>query len=466
MKYEPRKYQEFITRRIIESPAAGAFVDMGLGKTVATLTAIDELMFDRMEINSVLVIAPKKVAESVWQQEAQKWDHLQHLKFSLVLGTESQRKKALREKADVFVINRENVAWLTAQLGGAWPFDMVVIDESSSFKNHAAVRFKALKKVRPLAKRIVCLTGTPVPNGLLDLWSQVYLLDQGERLEKTITAYRTKYFTKDPFVPYPKYELIKNKTEDADLVGEGYYERKIYDKISDICFSMKSQDFIELPERIDNVQWINLPSAVMQKYLQFEREQVLAMDEAVELTAISAGALAMKLAQFANGAVYYGDEKQYTVVHNEKVEALHENIESLNGKPVLIFYQFQHDVDRLTKALKEFKPVVLKKPEHIDAWNRKEIQVMIAHPASAGHGLNLQFGGNHVEWFGIPRSSEQYEQGFKRLHRSGQTSVVTNNRLLVHGTIDEDALEAMNGKISMQEAMMAAVKVRMAKYRK
>lgn len=439
---------------------------MGLGKTVATLTAIDELMFDRMEINSVLVIAPKKVAESVWQQEAQKWDHLQHLKFSLVLGTESQRKKALREKADVFVINRENVAWLTAQLGGAWPFDMVVIDESSSFKNHAAVRFKALKKVRPLAKRIVCLTGTPVPNGLLDLWSQVYLLDQGERLEKTITAYRTKYFTKDPFVPYPKYELIKNKTEDADLVGEGYYERKIYDKISDICFSMKSQDFIELPERIDNVQWINLPSAVMQKYLQFEREQVLAMDEAVELTAISAGALAMKLAQFANGAVYYGDEKQYTVVHNEKVEALHENIESLNGKPVLIFYQFQHDVDRLTKALKEFKPVVLKKPEHIDAWNRKEIQVMIAHPASAGHGLNLQFGGNHVEWFGIPRSSEQYEQGFKRLHRSGQTSVVTNNRLLVHGTIDEDALEAMNGKISMQEAMMAAVKVRMAKYRK
>lgn len=466
MRYEPRKYQDFTTRRIIETPAVGPFIDMGLGKTVATLTAIDELMYDRMEVSRVLVIAPKKVAESVWQQEGQKWDHLRHLTFSLVLGSETHRKKALKEKADIYVINRENVAWLVAQYGGAWPFDMLVIDESSSFKNHDAVRFKALKKVRPLSKRAVCLTGTPVPNGLMDLWAQVYLLDQGERLEKTITAYRTKYFTKDPFVPFPKYELICNTSDDADLIGENYYERKIYDKISDICFSMKSSDYIDLPERIDNTQMVTLPSKVMQQYLEFERHQVLAMDDSIELTAISAGALAMKLAQFANGAVYHGENKEFTVVHNEKLDALHENVENLNGKPVLIFYQFQHDVHRLVRRLREFKPVILKTPKDIEAWNRKEISVMIAHPASAGHGLNLQFGGNHVEWFGIPRSSEQYEQGFKRLHRSGQTSVVTNNRLLTAGTIDEDALEAMNGKISMQEAMMAAVKVRIAKYRK
>lgn len=466
MKYEPRKYQEFITRWIVDNPASGAFVDMGLGKTVATLTAIDELMFDRLEVDRVLVIAPKKVAESVWMQEAAKWNHTRHLTFSLILGTDIQRKKALKQKADIHVINRENVAWLIAQLGGAWPFDMVVIDESSSFKNHAAVRFKALKKVRPLAKRVVCLTGTPVPNGLLDLWAQVYLLDQGERLEKTITAYRTKYFTKDPFVPYPKFELIRPPKDEWETTGKDYYEKKIYDKISDICFSMKSSDYLDLPERLDNVQWITLPAPVMKQYLEFEKQQVLAMDDSVELTAISAGALAMKLAQFANGAVYYGEKKEYCIVHNEKLDALHENIESLNGKPALIFYQFQHDVDRLVKALREFKPVVLKTPEHIEAWNKKQIQVMIAHPASAGHGLNLQFGGNHVEWFGIPRSSEQYEQGFKRLHRSGQTSIVTNNRLLVRGTIDEDALEALNGKISLQEAMMEAVKVRIAKYRK
>lgn len=464
MKYEPRKYQGFITDRIIETPASGAFVDMGLGKTVATLTAIDHLIFDRAEVDRVLVIAPKKVAESVWMQEAAKWDHLRHLIFSLILGTESQRKKALKAKADIHVINRENVAWLVAQLGGSWPFDMVVIDESSSFKNHAAVRFKALKKVRPLAKRVVCLTGTPVPNGLLDLWPQVYLLDQGERLEKTITAYRSRYFTKDPYVPFPKYELLKNGSD--DLAGEKYYEKKIYDKISDICFSMKSADYLELPERIDNTQLIQLPHPVMQQYLEFEKQQVLAMDDSVELTAISAGALAMKLAQFANGAVYYGESKQYTIVHDEKLDALCENIESLNGKPVLVFYQFQHDVERMLKALKQHHPVLLKTPKHIEDWNARKTQVLIAHPASAGHGLNLQFGGNHVEWFGIPRSSEQYEQGFKRLHRSGQTSVVTNNRLLTAGTIDEDALEAMNGKISLQEAMMAAVKARIAKYRK
>lgn len=466
MRYEPRKYQDFTTRRIIETPAVGPFIDMGLGKTVATLTAIDELMYDLLEVSRVLVIAPKKVAESVWQQEGQKWDHLRHLTFSLVLGSETHRKKALKEKADIYVINRENVAWLVAHYGGAWPFDMLVIDESSSFKNHDAVRFKALKKVRPLSKRVVCLTGTPVPNGLMDLWAQVYLLDQGERLEKTITAYRSRYFTKDPFVPFPKYELIQNHSEDADLIGENYYERKIYDKISDICFSMKSSDYIDLPERIDNTQMITLPSKVMQQYLEFERHQVLAMDDSIELTAISAGALAMKLAQFANGAVYHGENKEFTVVHNEKLDALHENVENLNGKPVLIFYQFQHDVHRLVRRLREFKPVILKTSKDIEAWNRKEISVMIAHPASAGHGLNLQFGGNHVEWFGIPRSSEQYEQGFKRLHRSGQTSVVTNNRLLTAGTIDEDALEAMNGKVSMQEAMLRAVKVRIQKYRK
>lgn len=464
--YNPRPYQDFTTRKIVELPATGAFVDMGLGKTVASLTAVNELIYDRFEISKVLVIAPKKVAESVWKQEGQKWKHTQHLKFSLVLGSEKQRIEALRTKADIYVINRENTDWLIAFLGGAWPFDMVIVDESSSFKNPKSRRFRTLKKVRPLSKKVICLTGTPAPNGLLDLWSQIYLLDQGQRLGKTMTEYEKFFVRENPYDPWSKKVVIRNTSADSDYVGEDYYEKKIYSKIADICFSMKSEDYLNLPERLDNTQLIQMSAKTMSQYLEFERKKVLEMDTEAVLTAINAGALAMKLAQFANGAVYFGENKEYQEVHDEKLDALFENVESLDGKPVLIFYQFQHDVDRMMRKLKTFKPVLLKKPEHVEQWNRGEIQVCIAHPASAGHGLNLQYGGNHVEWFGLPRSSEQYRQGFKRLHRSGQTQVVTNNRLLMAGTIDEDALEALNGKISLEEAMMKAVKARIEKYRK
>lgn len=478
MRYEPRSYQTYITKRIIDTPGVGPWVDMGLGKTVSTLTAFNELIFDQFEISKPLVIAPKKVAENVWTDEVEKWDHLNHIRCSLILGSERQRKEALLKKADLYVINRENVPWLVAHYGTAWPFDAIIIDESSSFKNPSSKRFKALRKVLPFAKRVVCLTGTPAPNSELDLWSQVYCLDRGKRLGETFTSYRDKYFQagkRNGQVIY-NYDLKGDETEvvqkvkgknvvvQKGILGADINKAEIHSKISDICFSMKTEDFLDLPERLDTTTYITLPEQMHERYLEFEKKQVLTLMEGTDISAVNAAALTTKLLQFANGAMY-DDDKNWHEVHTEKIESLIERLESANGRPVMVFYSYKHDLERIFKYLKKYKPEKLENTDSIKRWNRGEIPLMAAHPASAGHGLNLQFGGNHIEWFGLQFNLELYQQAIKRIHRSGQTQVVINNRNLIRGTIDEDVLAALDNKANSQDALIRAVKARIDKYR-
>ncbi len=453
MKFTPHPYQEHAIEHIIDHPGAGLFLEMGLGKTVATLTAVDQLL-SRLEVTKVLVIAPKRVAEDVWTTETAKWDHLKHLKISLVLGTERQRKEALLAKADIYVINRENVVWLVGHYGTAFPYDMVVIDELSSFKTAKAQRFKALRQIRPRVDRVVGLTGTPAPNGLLDLWPQLYLLDQGERLGKTLTGYRDKYFKpgkRNGHIIY-EYNLKVNDSE-------------IYSQISDICISMKREDYLQLPDRIDTTTMITLPPKIMDKYLDFEKKQILAMDDIDDISVLNAAALTNKLLQFANGAVY-DDEKMWHEVHAEKLEAIEEKMEAANGQPVLIFYSYKHDLERLKRTLKQYKPQEIKGSEDVKRWNDGDIQLLLAHPASAGHGLNLQYGGNIIYWFGVPWSLELYQQAVARLDRQGQVRPVVNDRFICKGTMDEDVLASLDSKADVQEALMQAVKARVVKYRK
>ena len=459
MQYAPRKYQEYTSDQVIKLPEIGLFLDMGLGKTVSTLTALSEL-FKRKQIKKVLVIAPKKVAESVWSEEIEKWDHINHLKYSQVLGTEKNRKKALASSADIYIINRENVVWLVALYGSNWPFDTCVIDELSSFKSPVSQRFKALRLVRKYITRVIGLTGTPTPNGLLDLWSQIYLLDKGQRLGESFNKYRDKYFNpgkRDGYVIF-NYNMKKG---DA-LLGEDYYNKEILDRISDMCFSMKTSDYLELPDKIDNDQYIILPKDIKDKYEDFEKEQILQMVDK-EITAVNAAALTNKLIQFANGAVYDDDKKWHTV-HEEKMDRLKEIIEELNGKPLLVFYTFISDKERMLLNFKEAR--TLKTPQDIKDWNAGKIKILITHPASAGHGLNLQFGGTNILWYGCPWSLEQYLQGIKRVHRNGVSGVVTNTRLIVKGTIDEDVIKTLKGKDHLQDAVIKAVKARIEKYTK
>lgn len=445
MKYVPHSYQEEAKNFILKNPAAGVFMDMGMGKSVVTLTAIDELMNDYLEINKVLVIAPKRVAEDTWSREISKWDHTQHLRISKILGTEKQRQEALRAKADIYVINRENVEWLVKQLGLKWDFDMVVIDELSSFKNHQSKRFRALRKVRPFMKRIVGLTGTPAPNGYLDLWPEVFLLDRGERLEKTITAYRAKYFNT---LVRPGFQLY--------TIKDGCRE-EINNKIKDICISMKAKDYLKLKEPL----LINVPVILdkkeMDKYRAMEKEALLEI-EGKEITAINAAAVTNKLLQMANGAVY--DEKRnVTEIHDKKLERLQELIEGANGNPVLVYYSFLHDKDRIKAYLKD-DVRELNTAADIRDWNDKKIKVLLAHPASAGHGLNLQDGGNVIIWFGLPWSLELYLQANKRLDRQGQLECVIIHHLITEGTVDEDVLKVLQGKEQRQEELLEALKVR------
>jgi SNF2 family DNA or RNA helicase len=462
MNYNPHPYQDHATDHIIEHPYSGLFLDMGLGKTVSTLTAIDRLMFDLCDVEKVLVIAPKRVAEDTWSTEVNKWDHLQHLKISKILGTEKQRKEALRVKADIYVINRENVAWLVGLYAGSFPFGMLVIDELSSFKSAKATRFKALRIVRPKIKRVVGLTGTPVPNGLLDLWPQLYLLDMGERLGKTLTGYRERYFTPGKRNGYVVYDY--KLREQDELLGQNIYEKEIYEKIGDICISMKAQDYLDLPERIDRNISIRLSPKIKSQYDEFEKKQILALEDLDDISAVNAAALTNKLLQFSNGAVY-NHEGDWFEVHKEKLEALEEIIETSAGHPVLVFYSYRHDKERIMKYLKNYNPQELTNSAMIARWNNKEISVMLAHPASAGHGLNLQAGGNIIVWFGLPWSLELYLQAIKRLDRQGQTQVVINHRLITKGTMDEDVLAVLDRKASGQEALLQAVKVRIDKYR-
>jgi len=453
-------YQQTAVRHIIDNTHSGLLLEMGLGKTVSTLTAINKLIYEELEINAVLIIAPKRVAESVWSAEIQKWDHLKHLRIVKVLGNEKQRKAALRQPADIYTIGRDNVPWLCAQFGGSrTPFDMLVIDELSSFKNPQSVRFKALKAVQPSFSRVVGLTGTPAPNGLIDLWSQVYLLDRGARLGKFITTYRENYFRPD--------KRNGSITYSYKLDTDG--EQQIYEKISDICMSMKAKDYLDLPERINNIVRIDMPQHIWDMYIDFEREQVMQLvseeGDDKEISALNAAALSNKLLQFANGAMY-DEDKKYHEVHDLKLDALEELIEAANGHPVLIAWTYRHDRDRMLERLKKYKPKELKTDEDINDWNAGKIQVMMMHPASGGHGLNLQAGGNIIIWFGNTWSLELEQQFNARLDRQGQKNAVVVNKLAVVGTMDEDVLKAQETKGNNQNRLMDAVKAKINKYLK
>lgn len=457
MKYTPHAYQVHTTEHILETPGAGVFLEMGLGKTVSTLTAINEILYNRLENYKVLVVAPLRVAQEVWAAEGAKWDHLKHLSFSLVLGDQAKRVKALQAKADIYVINRENLPWLIALYGSAFPFDWVILDELSSFKDNSARRFKELRKVLPRIRKVTGLTGTPAPNGLMGLWSQVYLLDRGKRLGETITRYRDKYFNKKPYGF--GYTL---RTEDKNSVfGEGIYEKEIFDNIKDICVSMKAADYLTLPRRIDNTVTVTMDPATKKAYNDFERTQVLRMEK--EITAVNAGVLCNKLLQFANGAVY--DENQtYHEVHNLKLAALEEIIEEANGESVLVAYNFRSDLERINKYLKHYKPRALKSNADFADWNAGRIQVGTIHPASGGHGLNLQYGGHIIAWFGKNWSLELDAQLPARLHRQGQIKPVIVHDIICAGTMDLDVIAALRSKETVQAALMSAVKARLKKY--
>ena len=372
-----------------------------------------------------------------------------------MLGTEKKRKAALKADADIYVINRENVVWLVAQLKGWWPFDMIVIDELSSFKSNTAARFKALRQVRPMTSRVVGLTGTPAPNGLIDLWPQMYLLDMGERLEKTITAYRAKYFRPGRTNGQVVFDYKPNTGS----------EEAIYKKISDICISMKADDYLDLPDMIEIPVEVSMNERQMKQYEKFEEEQVLKLQEEGDISAVNAAALSNKLLQYANGAIYDA-ERNIHELHEAKLDALEEIVEAANGSPVLVFYSFRHDVARILKRLKLYHPKEIGGQEDIQAWNEGKIPVMLAHPASAGHGLNLQKGGHIMVWFGLPWSLELYQQANARLHRQGQSQPVRNYIIMTKGTMDADVRKALSGKTDRQAAHMEAVKARIEKWRR
>lgn len=455
MKYVPHPYQQYCIQQILDRPAIGLFLDMGLGKTVITLSAINELKYGRFQVNRVLVIAPKKVAEATWQREAAKWDGLQHLRFSTVLGSTTKRVKALNTPADIYVINRENVVWLVDYYKNDWPFDLVVCDEFSSFKNHSAKRFKALAAIRPRIRRIVGLTGTPSPNGLGDLWALVYLLDQGERLGRYWTHYRERYFE-----PGRRSRDIVYEYDPKDGAWEA-----VTATIADICISMKADDYLQLPECIYDDTPVVLSPKAKKAYEELERNAVLALPDG-EIDVASAAALSNKLQQLANGALY-DDEHQVHLVHDCKIEAFMELIEQLHGQHALVYYNFKHDKDRLMEVLSKSKLRVREftgAAEEID-WNAGKIDVLLAHPASTAYGLNLQDGGHHIIWFGLNWSLELYQQANKRLHRQGQKAPVIIHRLICTGTRDEDLAEALGDKAASQEKVLESLKARIKKWR-
>ena len=403
-----------------------------------------ELVYERLAVRRALVIAPKKVAEATWQAEGAKWDHLTDLRFSTVLGDAKARRAALESNADVYVINRENVVWLVDYYGGRqWPFDMVIVDESSSFKNPGAKRFKALRKVRSMINRIVILTGTPAPNGIMDLWAQVYLLDRGQRLGKFVSRFREYFFTYNPW----KYEYTPKP---------GAFE-EVRRRIGDLCVSMSAADWLTLPERIVHDVPVALGEASRKAYRKLEREMLLEAD-GKEITALSAGTLTNKLLQLCGGAVYDGERVTHRV-HADKLEALTELVESLNGEPCLLFYGFRHEIDPIRAALGNGVRMLASAAD-ADAWNAGKVKVLLAHPASCAYGLNLQAGGRHIIWYTLPWSLELYQQANARLYRQGQEKPVIIHRLLVQGGVDEDVARALEGKADTQEALLTALKAR------
>jgi SNF2 family DNA or RNA helicase len=451
VKYNPYPYQDYNSTHIIKNSkkeGAGCLLDMGLGKTASTLKAIDLLLNYYMVMDKVLIVAPPRVAENVWIDEVNKWDDFKHLKVSLVIGDVRKRKAALMAKADIYCMSVHNVPWLLKLFNNNFPFDMLVIDESSMFKNHQALKFKALKVVRPLIKRVVILTGTPAPNGLHDLWSQIYLLDRGKRLGKNITQYRERFFVRkhNGF----GYTVRPDASED------------IYRRISDICVSMKSEDYLQLPKLVRRKCMVHMPPSIKDEYDDFEEEQVLNLSNGEEITALNAGALYNKLSQFANGAIYYDEEKNFHELHKAKLEALEDIVDTSQGNNLLVFYWFKHDLQRLKKRFPKAR--TLKTRQDILDWNNGKIAIALAHPASTGHGLNLQTGGSICIWYSLTWDLQLYQQANKRLHRPGQTKTVIILHLVCAGTIDELILKALKEKTTGQDALMHAVRWLQEKY--
>lgn len=468
MKFLPHDYQRYCITRILQQEALALLLDMGLGKTVITLTAINDLRYNRFAIRRCLVIAPKKVAEDTWTREQEKWDHLKLLKIVPVLGSQAKRIKAVNSPGDVYVTNRENVQWLVDYYRNDWPFDMVVIDELSSFKSHQAKRFKALKSIRGHINRIVGLTGTPTPNGLTDLWAQIYLLDGGQRLGRTITEYRNNYFS----------PASRNATTIFSYEPLPGADEIIREKIRDICISLSAKDYLSLPPCIRNTRYIKLDSKAQKAYDTMEKQRILELQDNTVLDAGSAAVLANKLLQLGNGAVYVDEEiqqpdgtlhliKKVQEIHDCKLEAFRELVEANEGQHMLVFYNFQHDRDRIKKSMEKYHLQLreLKTTQDIADWNEGKIDILLAHPASTAYGLNLQQGGNIVVWFGLNWSLELYQQANARLLRQGQKNTVFIHHLVVEGSVDEDVMAALEQKSDCQAALLEALKARVDRYR-
>jgi SNF2 family DNA or RNA helicase len=435
---------------IIQRPACALLWGMGTGKTVTTLTAVDQLLNDCLEDGPVLVIAPKRVAENTWSKETEKWEHLRHLRISKIMGTQQQRLAALKTRADIYVINRENVVWLVDFMSGLWPFPIVVIDELSSFKSAQAKRWKALRRVRGRIKRIIGLTGTPRPNGLEDLWPEVYLLDQGARLGRTLGAFRAQYLVPEKMNGHIVYSYRPREGAEAE----------VYDRLGDICMSIRKDDVLSLPGQIYEDIELTAPPSLLKQYKQFERDKVLeCLDADGEIVAGSAAALTNKLLQFANGAIYDMDGRAH-VIHDIKLDALEELLEEAGGDNVLVLYAYKHDAERIRERIKCRD---LDKPEDIDAWNRGEIPVALAHPASIGHGLNLQDGGHIIVWYGLTWSLELYQQANERLNRPGQKNVCRVYHLILKGTHDSRVLQSLKNKDEGQAAAIEALRLEVLK---
>lgn len=448
--FSPYPHQRAGIDWLFDHPAAALFWGMGTGKTVTTLTAVDLLLHDLMEDGPALVIAPKRVAENTWSKETDKWDHLRHLRVSRVMGTAKHRREALDTPADLYVINRENVVWLVDEVGKQWPFPIVVIDELSSFKSAQAKRWKALKRVRGRIRRLIGLTGTPRPNGLEDLWPEVYLLDQGERLGRTLGAFRSRYLVPEKMNGHIVYSYRPRDGAEAE----------IYDRLSDICMSIRKEDVLSLPGQIYEDVILDSSQALLRQYKQFERDKVLeCLDADGEIVAASAAALTNKLLQFANGAIYDLDGGVHRI-HDIKLDALEELLEAAGGDPVLVLYAYQHDADRIRQRV---TCRALDTSEDIDAWNRGEIPVALAHPASIGHGLNLQDGGHIIIWYGLTWSLELYQQANERLNRPGQMNVCRIYHLILRGTHDERVLRSLENKDEGQAAALEALRLEIVK---
>ena len=443
MQYKPHEYQRYAAQFILEHPVSAIFLDCGLGKTVITLTAIEELMHDRFEVRKVLVIAPLRVARDTWPAEIRKWEHLRQLTFAVAVGSEKERMLAFWQQASIYIINRENVEWLIEKSGLSFDFDMVVIDELSSFKSYQAKRFHSLMKMRPLVRRIVGLTGTPSSNGLMDLWAEFKLLDMGQRLGRFITHYRSAYFEPDK----------RNQQMVFSYRPRPGAEQEIYRLLSDITISMRSADYLKLPECVMNKVEVRLSEKERQAYDRLRKDMFLDLDGR-EIDAVSAAALSNKLLQMANGAVYTNGH-DVVKLHDRKLDALEDLLESANGRPVLVAYWFQHDLQRIRKR---FKVREIKESRDIRDWNAGRISVGVIHPASAGHGLNLQAGGSTLIWFGLTWSLELYQQTNARLWRQGQKDTVVIHHILAKGTMDETVMKALEKKDKTQSALLDAVK--------